>query len=155
MATKMYGKEENKMYSLKVLIITDDDFGYDDDVLHVEPDVERTFIFKTREEAVDALLKHTKCVVNTLRVYDRGYIKTWYQNWNLALQTLIKKLDTFAFGKIFGNQEVHYALGKYEIRQLDNGISYIDESLDYDLELNSLNLEDLDWEKIQEMKDII
>lgn len=142
------------MYVLKVLIITDEDFGFNDPILQVEPDEEKIFVFNTRKEATSALLNHVKCVVDTLRVYDREYIKTWYKNFYLALQLLVKKIDTFSFGQIFGNQEVHYTLMKCETKTMQNGISYVQKNIECDFDAEGLRLEDLNWDYIKSLKDV-
>lgn len=140
------------MFAVKIYIYTDGDFGYDDPEFNCR-DEEKTFYFRTREEAAKALVRSFHNLKNSLRPCGRDNIKRWIDSMDSRIELITKKIPTFIIDKDFGNQSILYHLLEVKKVEMNNG-SYCYDSLEADVDFSWYEEETIRWDEVVNFQDV-
>lgn len=141
------------MFSVRVCIYTDGDFGYEEPEFNTKGDEEKTFYFETREDAVGALIRSFHNLKNSLRPCGREHIKRWIDSMNNRIELISKKIPTFTIEKVFGNQSLLYELLEVEKVEMNNG-SYCYDSSEPDINFSWYKEETIRWDELVNFPDV-
>lgn len=136
------------MYSVRVCIYTDEDFGYDDPEFNIKDDEEKIFYFDNREDAINAIIQSFHNVKKSLRSYDRDYIKRWIDSMDNRIELICSKIHTFVIEKDFGNQSLLYELLEVQKVEMDNG-SYFYDSKEPEINFSWYEEETIRWDELK------
>lgn len=152
------------MYSLTVLIDTDDDFTYNDNEFG-NRETATTYYYEKREDAIKALKNSYDSITKTIMVFNDQltYIERRLNQFKPYLFMLCDKIPFFNVEIGFGNQSICYTLSKIEKEVCNNGYFYLtdlsdeDSSIDpiwYNLYIDGNWYEAYDWESLENLNDI-
>lgn len=134
------------MYEVKICIVTDGDFGYEDPEFKIEDEEELVFYFADRKKAAEAIVRSFHNLKNSFRTTKNlDCIKSWIDNWNEKIELLAKKLPTFVISEDFGNQQISYSLLWTRKATLGNGsYTYCNENPKFEFG----SVDDVKWDAV-------
>ena len=144
------------MYAVQINIETDGDFGFEDKEFGLKcGDCERSYLFKNRNDAVQAFIRffhNFKTTFHSSR--DLKNIKGWIDSIDEKIELIARKFNTFTVGKDFGNQRISCTITACNKEQRNKYYTYVYEPVDMDF--SDLRFDDdINWiEILSKIEDI-